>query len=583
MISIVSIIVGTLLQYAVTITFLFTAFDIYHTPIPKASDGYRDYPTTVTVGNYTHDFGGAFMCEGEDRDLTPYETLHEVTQCFSNEEVVREYGYTPRCTQHQLADMDWYYDYWYSFIVTGMVFYGVLLILIGAHEVSILCKRKAWQRCFSCTEVDPEDTDESEVTCHCKRVRQWIQFILFWAISAFVVALAAGCVIFTEHSAMSSSFISNFEILNRKGNPTVLPCNCGCILQTPTHVGWTFWFSMHLFMWYMLLYLNRIKISYKMGIRMLTVYMPVPYEMGEYGIDEVTYWKRVYVRKRSPVMFETGPEHVKGKEAYPQIEVDPTNQIDTIQFQCPECCNCQCQCRCLSLKDKTLTVLSYRTFYALLVVVVFVALFDAWTFFIQILLRSYPADAVYQWLRVMVHVCFGIWSGLSGTYTIAALRMLQSKNLTSLFIIGSLLIGIFHTFAHFAAVVTAEYFGNVGLVIWCIIWILLGVFQFITWMICFCCWDACKNSFCFLPEKWTLKLFERDSMGQNLQYFLCCGAPRCCYPKVLIDCIDWKLGPVPFRLANADESCELGTQAATPNSKGDPAGWDAAGYCQNRI
>jgi len=576
MISNVSIIVYILLQYVVTITFLSTAYDIYHTPIPKASEGYRDYPTTVTVGDYTHEFGGAFMCEGEDRDLTPYETLHEVTQCFSNVTVVMEHGFTPGCTQHQLADLDWYYDYWYSFFVIGMVFYGVLLILIGAHDSSVICKRKAWQRCFSCTEEDPNDP---EVTCHCKRARQWIQFILFWAISIFVVALATGCVIFTEHSAMSSSFISKFEII-RKGKPTVLPCNCGCILQTPTHVGWTFWFSMHLFMWFMLLYLNRIKISYKMGPTMMTVYMPVPLEMGEYGIDEVTFWRRVCVRQRSPVIFETGPK--QGQEAYRQIEVNPTNQIDTIQFQCPECCTIQFQRHCLSLEDKTLTVLSYRTFYALLVGVVFVVLFDAWTFFFQIVLRSHPANDVYEWLRVIVHAALAIWSGLSGPYTIAALRMLKSKNRTSLFIIGAILIGEFHIFAYFASVFTTEYFGNVGLTIWCIFWIPLGVFQFISWIICFCCWDAWKDSFCFLPESWTLKLFERDSMGQNLQYFLFCGAPRCCYPKFIINCIDWKLGPVPFRLANADESCELGTQAATP-SKGDPAGWDVAGYCQNRI
>lgn len=300
---------------------------------------------------------------------------------------------------------------------------------------------------------------------------------------------------------------------------------------------------------------------------MLTVYMPVPYEMGEYGIDEATFWPRVHVPKRNPIIFETGPK--QGQEAYRQITVNPTNQKDTINFNdcCHDCCEEGC---CLSLKDETLTVLSYRTFYALLVMVIFVALFDASTFFFQIVLRSHPANDVYQWFRVLVHIILAIWSGLSGTYTIGALRMIKSKNRTSLVIIGIILGGMFHAFAYFASVFATEYFGNTAAVVWVLVWALIGAFQFFCWMVCFCCWDSWKNSFCCLPESWTLKLFERDSMGQNLQYFLFCGGARWCYPQFIKNCIDWRLGPVEFQLANSYETCELGTQTSTPDAKRKP-------------
>jgi len=301
---------------------------------------------------------------------------------------------------------------------------------------------------------------------------------------------------------------------------------------------------------------------------MLTQYMPVPFEMGEYGMDEPTFWRRVRVRKEEdPVKYTSGPK--KGDVAYPQIEVNPTNQEDTIE--CYDCCETGW---CLSLKDKTLTVLSYRTFYALLVMVVFVVLFDASTFFFQIVLRSHPANATYEWFRVLVHAGLAIWCGLSGTYTIGALRMLKpSKNKTSIFIIGSILNGLFHIFAHFANVFTTEYFGHIWGGVWKGFWILIGLFEFSSWMMCFCCWDYWKNKICCLPERWTLKLFERDSMGQNLQYLLTCGAPAWGYPKWCKAIMDWKLGPVEFQLANrrtsteTPDATELGTQTSTHDAK----------------
>merc|ERR1719499_2749598 len=116
---------------------------------------------------------------------------------------------------------------------------------------------------------------------------------------------------------------------------------------------------MHMFMWFMLLYLARIKHSYKMGPRMLTQFAPFPIEMGEYGIDEGTFWRRVAVARR-----DSSSQDIDC-EVYPQIKVDATNQTD--KLECTPCFSC---------KDWTLTVLSYRVFYTLLVLGIWVIILD---------------------------------------------------------------------------------------------------------------------------------------------------------------------------------------------------------------
>merc|ERR1719320_1547045 len=144
MISIISIITICVLKFVVTVTFLQSGYDIYHRSMPQATSGFRDYPTTITVQNYTHDFGSAILCEATDgTDLSPEETLREVTQCFSNYAKIRDSGFTPTCTSHELAAIDWHYDLWFDFIVAGMVLYAFFLIIISAHDIAVLCKRSA--------------------------------------------------------------------------------------------------------------------------------------------------------------------------------------------------------------------------------------------------------------------------------------------------------------------------------------------------------------------------------------------------------------------------------------------------------
>jgi hypothetical protein len=544
---------------------LSAGYDIYHNSIPRASAGFRDYPTTVTLGNYTHDFKSAILCEGEDSDLTPEETLMEVTQCFQERQVILEYGFTPDCTDHELADLDWYYYYWYEILFSGMCLYGFMLILIAAHDISILCKRKAINGC-SCKEEESMD-----VTCHCKRFRQWVQFFLFIIICLFVVLISIACALFTEHSAISSSFISRFDLGNRDGTQQVLPCNCGCVLQTPTRQGWAFWFSMHLFMWFMLLHLNRIKISYKMGPRMLTMFAPVPVELGEYGVDESTFWRRALVKERDPIIYEGGRK--KGKEAYPQIEVKATNQKETID--CGDCCPIRLLGRCCSMDDWTLTAVSYRMYYTLLVLVAWIVLFDGFSFFFQILLRSYPENSAYEWSRAFLHMFMAIASGFIGCFTLVSLRMIDSTHFTSTLFSGAILQGVFHFNAHFAGVLVSKYFQKVWGVLWIVVWFVIGVLGFCIWMSCLCCWDWFLKK--FIPPKllnYTLKLFERDSMGQNLQYFLTLGGPRYYYPKCCITFMDFNLAPQQFQCADGnrhDSGCGGNlTPAATPATDDSP-------------
>lgn len=502
-----------MLRFVVTVTFLLHGYDIYHTSIPNASTGYRDYPTEVTVSNYTHDFQSAILCEASDEtDLNPKETLDEVFRCFSNSAQIRDLGITPVCTVHELADMDWYYWLWYDFIVAGMVLYGFFLCLIAAHDISVLCKNSAIVGCCRCKKVEDHDH-----LCHCKKFRQWIQLCLFVVTNLFVFVLGLGCFVFTELSAVSSTFISEFDLGFAGG---ILPCNCGCVLHTPTSQGWAFWFAMHLFMWYTLLALNKIKLSYKMGPRMFTMVAPVPIEMGEYGIDDAIFWERVWIKHK----------HEKA------IEVDMGNQDDSIDCMCIPIIG-----RFLTFSDWNLTVVSYRMFYTHLVVVVGIVILDGLSFWFQILLRSYEESILYVYGRVGTQIVFGFLVGVITCFTFATLQMIPSANTTSTLASGFLLNLSFHLSAYVTHITIIGYTNHDHWLVylWITCWLCEGLVLLLLWMLCLCWWKLFDRKVHQDLKTYALKLLERDSMGQNLQFFYLCGAPMWGYPEWFKKIIDF--------------------------------------------
>jgi len=561
MISIISIITICVLKFVVTVTFLQSGYDIYHRSMPQASSGFRDYPTTITVQNYTHDFGSAILCEATDgTDLSPEETLREVTQCFSNYAKIRDSGFTPTCTSHELAAIDWHYDLWFDFIVAGMVLYAFFLIIISAHDIAVLCKRSAIVKgkyFLKCIKVEGK-----EECCHCTKFRQWMQLLLMVVTIMLVVLIGCGCYAFTGMSAIASSFISRFDLGSAGG---ILPCNCGCVLQTPTAQGWAFWFTMHLFMWIILLVLNQIKQNYKVGPKMLTMKTTIPIEMGEYGIDDSVFWDKVQTIN-------------PGQDA---ILVDIGNSDDRIS------CSVPLVGRFLRFKDWTLTVFSYRMFYTLLVLVAGVVCQDVLLFGFQILVRSYPETRGYIYSRVLAQMSFSIVSGVVLSFTFAMLQLIESspsnffeersnqhdrpKNFTSTLFSGLLLNAGFHLFSYATMDLIHGYFNSTHFlaILWYIIYTLIAVSLFSLMMVCLCCWDRFERrvDLTFVTLKtYVSKMFERDSMGQNLQFFICCGGPLCCYPNWFVEMIDFKVADLEFQVVrprrNAGRSVELGGTAA---------------------
>jgi len=528
MISTVSVLSACIFSYIVTLTFLSAGNDIYHNPVPQASTGYRDYPTNITLGNYTHDFQGAVVCENEARDLTPEETERTIKQCFSQYELILNYGFTPDCEKHELADLDWYYDFWYKFLFVGMGLYGFILAVIAAHEIAVLRKGKSF-----CCQTEEWIEGGSNSTCHCVQFRKWVQLLLLFLISFFVVCIGIGCVLFTDMSAISSSFMGNFKY-NENGKVELLKCSCGCVLQTPTMTGWTFWFSMHAFMWFMLLYINKIKHSYKMTPRMLTMVAPVPIALGEYGIDDSTIWRKTAVKQRARSV----------DDPYEQIIVDTDNQVDTIS------CGA---CESMSWQEWTLTVLSYRMFNTVLVAGIWVVILDAVLFFFQIVLRSYDESTIYRWARVLVHVALTIWAFFVMGFTFMSLRMIKSNNICSNAFSFVILNGAFNTTAYFAFTYIRAYSDYDTLTyIALIVWGLLGFILFVATGYAFACWRHFARKFINNAElrTYTLKLFERDSMGQNVQYFLTVGGPLWLYPQCCLTIMDYKEGPREFAMAD---------------------------------
>jgi len=544
MISIVSVIVACLFSYIVTITFLSAGYDIYHNPVPQASTGYRDYPTNITLGNYTHDFQGAVVCESDGKDLSPEETEETIKQCFAQYELILKYGFTPDCEKHELADLDWYYDFWYEFLVSGMNLYGFILAVVAAHDIAILSKKKS----FCCTKEEWNEHGTNS-TCHCVQFRKWVQLLLLFLICFFVVCLGIGCVLFTDMSAISSSFMGNFKY-NENGKVELLGCSCGCVLQTPTMTGWTFWFSMHAFMWFMVLYINKIKHSYKMSPRMLTMVAPVPIEMGVYGIDQSIFWRKVAVERRMP----------SADDPYNQIDVDGGNQEDSIQ------CGA---CPCISWQEWTLTVLSYRMFYTVLVAGIWVVILDGFLFFFQIVLRSYDESSIYRWARVLVHVALTFWAFFVMGFTYISLRMIKSKNVCSNLFSFFIFNGIFNATAFFAYVNIAAYSDYEILTYIALgVWGLMTLTLLVTTLLAFACWRDFAST-CIANQElreYTLKLFERDSMGQNFQYFYTLGGPKWWYPQCCLTIMDYKEGPREFAMANG--RCSTVIEAGTPASTG---------------
>jgi len=506
MVSITSVVCYALISFVVAVTFLFAGYDIYHQPIPQASTGYRDYPTKLTLGNFTHDFHGAAICEDENgRDLSSELTEETIKECFAQFDLILNHGVTPVCEKHELAEIDWYYNWWYVILVVGMVLYGFFLLMIATHDISVLCKGgNIW-----CEDETWEGDDESS-PCHCVKFRKWIQLFLFFLMVIFVVGLGIGSVMFTDLSAISSSFMGNFKY-NEDGQEILLPCTCGCVLQTPTFVGWTLIFSMHMFMWVMLQYLAKIKHNYKMNPQMLTVVAPVPLDMGVYGVNDANFWRRVYVPER--------PE--SEQETYSQIHVNTGNHKDKIQWFC------------CSLEDWTITVLSYRMFYTLLVAVVWVVILDGTLFFFQIVIRSFDESNDYKGIRASVHILLTLvcWPIMYKTFMY--LRMIKLKslcsNLCSVLFNVVALNGVFNLTAYFAFVFIREY-TNIGWVMWgwIIGWIIMAlalsgmtVWTLVNWRY------YAKNVIDDTEVlDYTLELFEVDSMFQNLLYFYLCGAPR---------------------------------------------------------
>jgi len=506
MVSITSRVCYAFLSFVVAVTFLFAGYDIYHKPIPQATTGYRDYPTKLTVGNFTHDFHGAAICEDENRrDLSSELTEETIKECFAQFDLILNHGVTPVCEKHELAEIDWYYKRWYHILVVGMVLYGFFLLMIATHDISVLCKGgNIW-----CEDETWEGDDESS-PCHCVKFRKLIQLVLFFLMVIFVVGLGIGSVMFTDLSAISSSFMGNFKY-NEDGQEILLPCTCGCVLQTPTFVGWTLIFSMHMFMWVMLQYLAKIKRNYKMNPQMLTVVAPVPIDMGVYGVNDANFWMRVLVPERSE----------SEQEPYSQIHVNTGNQSDKIQ------------CSCCTLEDWTITVLSYRMFYTLLVAVVWVVILDGTLFFFQIVIRSFDESNDYKGIRASVHIFLTLvcWPIMYKTFIY--LRMIKLKslcsNLCSVLFNVVVLNGVFNWTAYFAFVFLGEY-TNIGWVmwVWIIGWIIMAlalsgmtVWTLVNWRY------YAKNVIDDTEVlNYTLRLFEVDSMIQNLLYFYLCGAPQ---------------------------------------------------------
>jgi len=496
MASITTVIFKLFILFQVTNKFLDFTYELYHTPMPHTKS-FKQYDSKIMVANKTLDFHGPTMCESDGKDLSPSESTSEIIQCLYDVPIIRDYGAVPGCTPVTLADEDWYYLQFYYSASSFLGFYSFLLLLIAIHDISVICEN------LGDASQDWKDG--------WNKIRQCTNLATLVTTTLLLQILGIGCMIFTDTSGITSTFISRFEVANE-----ILPCDCGCVVNQPIETGIGFSIVLHLFLYYMLVFLMNIKNTYNYNERMFTMSMPVPIEAGRFEVDEANFWYKV----GSNVKNATNEKRIL-------VQGSHDNSVDLQKDCCSYCPFRRCS-------DYHLSIASYKMYYASYILVMGVIMWDFQAYFLQVESRgNQKEDTIALW-RIRIQILFSIIVFFVVMFHFATITVIGKEPFSSF--VSAFFINAYYNANAYTTLAHIVGFGRIYEPEWTSpVWIFWWTFSS-TVLFGF-------SLFTILAHKWyiqilekkapefkkaTSKLFHADKLQQNLIFFFLCGCPYFC-------------------------------------------------------